>query len=260
MSDPAKLKYAGFNTQQARISGYGFTGEIKWGMFNSALSAPDGWIWLNGATIGQIGSGATHTQQGIVDLYVHLWTVCADAECAVSTGRGASALADFIAGKTLTIPNAVGKMPIHKAATGTGSTLGKTGGAIDHTHTAPGHYHGLGTGADLAVDINHDHGAKTSAAGGSHTHAMPFNSNQAATTGYYAASGTGFVAVQGSSPANVGNESSHTHSVDLDALGATSKTPSGRIGLVTGGVDGNAAMTSGTNNPPFITMVAMIAL
>jgi hypothetical protein len=44
--------------------------------------------------------------------------------------------------------------------------------------------------------------------------------------------------------------SGHGHSFSLTAggqtLGATAKTPTGLIGLVTGGVNGNAAMTSGS--------------
>lgn len=42
---------------------------------------------------------------------------------------------------TFNVPDMRGKFPIGKAASGTGSTLGGSGGAIDHVHTGPSHTH-----------------------------------------------------------------------------------------------------------------------
>ena len=129
---------------------------------------------------------------------------------------------------TFNLPDLRQRFPIGKAASGTGNSLGATGGAIDHkhtsaahTHSVPAHYHGMGTGADLAVS---DPLNGWSAWGGSVTS----------------------VAVRG----------------DTQDAAYAAHTISGRIGLVTGGVDGNAAMTSGsttptdtgTNNPPFLVV------
>ena len=46
-------------------------------------------------------------------------------------------------GGNFNLPDLRQKFPLGKAASGTGSTLGETGGAIDHAHTQPSHTHGL---------------------------------------------------------------------------------------------------------------------
>ncbi len=48
---------------------------------------------------------------------------------------------------TFNVPDLQQRFPIGKAASGTGSTLGGTGGAIDHTHTGPSHVHSVYPGA-----------------------------------------------------------------------------------------------------------------
>lgn len=197
---------------------------------------------------------------------------------------------------TFNLPNLQGRFPLGRATSGTGSTLGGTGGSLDHTHTVPAHYHGMGTGANLAVDISHNHDASsvsgtvgsstngthththtlTTALAGAHSHTYSIsyqtntvNSDSSSNTRLKGTDGTGttrtntsaltlndseehFHAVTGSITST---GSGHTHSHNLTAagqtLGATSKTPTGNIGLVTGGVNGNAQMTSGANNPAF---------
>lgn len=55
---------------------------------------------------------------------------------------------------TFTLPDLRGKFPLGKAASGTGATLGSTGGLIDHTHTGPSHTHTSSTGtAATGVDV-----------------------------------------------------------------------------------------------------------
>lgn len=44
---------------------------------------------------------------------------------------------------TFTLPDYRGRFALGKAASGTGATLGESGGAIDHTHTGPSHTHGV---------------------------------------------------------------------------------------------------------------------
>jgi microcystin-dependent protein len=44
---------------------------------------------------------------------------------------------------TFALPDLRGRFPLGKAASGTGSTLGGSGGAIDHVHTGPSHTHGV---------------------------------------------------------------------------------------------------------------------
>ncbi len=52
---------------------------------------------------------------------------------------------------TFGLPDLRQRFPLGKAASGTGSTLGETGGLIDHTHTGPSHTHAL------TVDLSHTH-------------------------------------------------------------------------------------------------------
>lgn len=129
---------------------------------------------------------------------------------------------------TFGLPDLRQRFPLGKAASGTGATLGGTGGAIDHTHSVPAHYHSMsGAGTTLA----------TGTESANHTHNLGYGTNLAA--GAIAKPGS----FSGTSLADTGVQSAnHTHAI------------TGSIGLVTGGVDGNAAMTSGTNNPPFLTV------
>lgn len=94
------------------------TGDYKLTMKTSADS---GWILLNDGTIGSAASGAsTRANADTAALYTLLWTNCSDANCAVSTGRGANAAADFAANKTLATPKVLGRT---LAVSGSGSGL-----------------------------------------------------------------------------------------------------------------------------------------
>lgn len=252
-------------------------------------SAPSGWLLCNGAAISRTTYAA---------LFAAIGT-------AYGTGDGST---------TFNIPDRRGKFSLGLAASGTGSTLGGTGGSIDHTHSVPAHYHGMGTGADLNItsggahthSIDHDHGSVTSGAGSSHTHSIDHNhsaftsATATATTQKTAEAWTGTGtpgtdAVYKTNPktggatdatdlsedwgththsidvpaftGTSGAEAAHTHAVDLPSFSGTSGSTShthiagtfaGSIGLVTGGVDGNAAMISGTNNPPFLASNVII--
>lgn len=243
-----------------------------------AIAAPVGYLLLQGGTIGDLSSGATLLVGPIAQgLFEFLWNNLANAQAPVSTGRGASATADFNAHKTITAPDMRQRFPIGLAAAGTGSVLGGTGGAIDHTHTsaahthtsaahthtvtaththtAPAHYHGVGTGADINITSSgqHTHAVKV-VPGGAQNEILTDNLGN----NTYSSAAT-----------LVENTGQHVHAVGNFA---------GRIGLVTGGVDGNAAMTTGatssgttdsttpgatgsttpadtgSNNPPFIAV------
>ena len=166
---------------------------------------------------------------------------------------------------TFNLPDSRQRFWLGRAASGTGANFGDTGGAIDHTHstpnhthtvnshthTVPAHYHGVGTGADISISTS-------TGSAGSHQHFTHVNQNvnSALTSSNYAGwgrsdnpgdynfgmdnAGTGTVA----NVALSSTDGSHGHSVAANAGNF-----SGRIGLVTGGVDGNAAMTSGSTAP-----------
>ena len=115
---------------------------------------------------------------------------------------------------TFNLPNLVGRFPLGKTAAGTGSTLGGTGGAIDHTHTVPAHYH---------------------------------NANSA---------GANIATTFNGRPDDATSTGSWYPSVEQTTQGVQTATLAitGLVGLVTGGVNGDAAMTSGAQNPPFMAL------
>lgn len=163
------------------------------------------------------------------------WLICDGTAVSRTTYAALFAVIGTIGGAgdgstTFNLPDMRQKFPLGKAASGTGSTLGGTGGAIDHTHSVPAHYHGMGTGADLNITSS-----------GAHSHSITRDGNSATNSGAGALWG---LASGGTAYSNT-ESASHTH---------TSGTFAGKIGLVTGGVDGNTAMTSGTANAPFIAV------
>jgi hypothetical protein len=83
------------------------TGDIKFRLTSEILT---GWVILNGQTIGNPGSGATQrANTDTQNLFVYLWTNCAQPSsnnhCQVVGGIGSSALADYTAGKQITLPD-----------------------------------------------------------------------------------------------------------------------------------------------------------
>lgn len=107
-----------------------------------SLTPPDGWLLCDGSTIGDASSGATaRANADTEDLFTLLWGSWANTELTIQdssgtpTTRGASAAADFAAHKRLPVPDHRQRFILGKAGSGTGSTLGATGGAIDHVHS-----------------------------------------------------------------------------------------------------------------------------
>lgn len=89
-------------------------------------------------TIGDLSSGATTLASASTSaLYTLLWTNFANTEAAVSTGRGASAAADFAAHKTIALPKMLGRVyGIAGAGSGlTSRAMGKTTGTETVTLT-----------------------------------------------------------------------------------------------------------------------------
>jgi microcystin-dependent protein len=144
-------------------------------------SAPTGYVMLSGRTIGSPTSGATERANAdTAALFTLLWDSMADAQAPVSGGRGASAAADFAANKTLTLPDARGRVLVGKDNMGgsaanritsggsgvNGATLGASGGAETHTLTTAqlaAHAHGPGAGTHF---LNYTLGGPSTVAGG----------------------------------------------------------------------------------------------
>jgi microcystin-dependent protein len=148
-------------------------GDVKFRI--NANEVITGWVRLNGQTVGTAGSGANHSGTTFQALYIYVYNNCSNAHCPVPLGRGATALADFNAGKVLTLPDwrgrtpfglddmgaaAAGRIPTSSVTSGGGDTsrtAGASGGAGNHvmavaelaahSHpiTDPGHTHTFGT-------------------------------------------------------------------------------------------------------------------
>lgn len=84
------------------------TGDVKMSMLSSV---PGGWVIMNDGSIGNVGSVATtRANKDTFQLYKTLWDGVSDVWAPVSGGRGATAQADFVANKTLTLPKALGRV------------------------------------------------------------------------------------------------------------------------------------------------------
>lgn len=82
------------------------TGDIKVRYATGALA---GFVRSNGRTIGSASSGASERANADCEnLFIHLWTE--DANLTVSTGRGASAAADWAANKNIALPDWRGRV------------------------------------------------------------------------------------------------------------------------------------------------------
>lgn len=143
------------------------TGDVKHVYGTGTIS---GWVRANGRTIGSSTSGATERANSDTQaLFEYLWG--ADAGLTVSGGRGASANADWVANKTITLPDFRGRVlagmddmgntaagRLTSAGVITGTTLGYGGGSESHTLTAsqmPSHSH---SGTTSIESNGHTHG------------------------------------------------------------------------------------------------------
>ena len=104
--------------------------------FETSASAPptnpgtsssyvNGWVRANGNTIGNASSSATELASATTaNLFSWLWTNFSNTQCPVSSGRGASAAADYAANKTIKLLDLRGYSGVWN-----GDTVGGTAGA-----------------------------------------------------------------------------------------------------------------------------------
>ena len=94
------------------------TGDVK---LTLKAVADTGWVMCDDGTIGNAASGGTtRANADTVALFTLLWNNVADAQAAVSTGRGANAAADYAANKTIALTKMLGRA---FGASGAGSGL-----------------------------------------------------------------------------------------------------------------------------------------
>lgn len=137
-------------------------------------------------------------------------------------------------GTHFTLPDLRQRFPLGKAASGTGNTLGATGGAIDHTHTIT-HTH----------TIAHTHDVTPAA----HQHELPFWRSSTTLVGFIspATFGTGT-----SRPAILGTAASgNTASVAVYLSESVSSGTVTSTGTSAANSGGSSAANSGSNNPPY---------
>lgn len=106
----AVLIYDGvnFQLQNPATSVVGFTtGDAK---LTLKTTADNGWVLSNDGTIGNASSSATtRANADTASLFEFLWNTFSDAIAPVSSGRGASAAADFAANKTIQLLRIAGR-------------------------------------------------------------------------------------------------------------------------------------------------------
>lgn len=204
------------------------TGDTKWRL---GTGLHTGWVRVNGRTIGSATSGASERANADTEaLFTHLWSNFSDSLCPVSGGRGASGAADFAANKTITLPDARGRMlaglddmgnsaasRITSLTVTTGSdaiTLGNAGGVQRHTLATtelPAHTH-TGTTDE---DGTHGHPMRISTGGGDSSDAtggMMLNYNASS---YPAYDGT----VSNTAGQQIGGGGAHTHTFTSASTG-----------------------------------------
>lgn len=183
-------------------------------LFTTKTGTRSGFVRANGRTIGSASSGATERANADTeDLYAFLWDNHADGICAVTSGRGASAAADFAANKPIALFDcrSAGPMGLDDMGnsaqgngfsgsftTGNATTGGSVGGANAHvlvTGELAAHTHSFSTTTDSGGSHSH---TGTTDSGGAHTHT-----------------------------ATTSSEGAHTHNVPIRALTGGSNTHAG---------------------------------
>lgn len=167
---------------------------------------------------------------------------------------------------TFNVPDLVRRVPMGKGssdAIADNDGVAQASRTLTHRHTVYKHYHGMGAGATASVDITHTHNA-TSVTGtiggpsdGLHTHTIQARSSSTASTAASLMRGSATGVDADVNTLNTG--SGHSHTFSLTAAGQSSITTSatrslsGTVGIVTGGVDGNTDQNSSpTNNNNYL--------
>lgn len=158
-------------------------------------TAPSGYVLASGRTLGDASSAATERANAdTVDLYTLLYGAFANSEAAVSTGRGASAAADYAAHKTIVLPDLRGRTVFGKDNMG-GSTAGRLTAALNFLGTTQGLAGGNQSRSMLQNEIANHHHTVTDPG---HTHTLV---NIGSTAGV-AAGGGSVTALSGGSTAS----------------------------------------------------------
>jgi microcystin-dependent protein len=191
-------------------------GDIK-PSFRPASQTQTGWLLCDGSQVSRV-------------TYAALFAV-------IGTTHGAGD-----GSTTFNLPDGRGRFFLGVATSGTGSTLGATGGAIDHIHSVGAHTHSV----SITTSSNGGFSTSTGSAGG-HSHSVSASGDTSFEAGFDAQSGSG-----------ADRTASHTHTVDV--TGSTdsvsdhnhSVSVSDHTHSVSGSTGSSSGGDSGAANPPFI--------
>lgn len=103
-TEPERTVHDALDALYLASTGNFSTGDVKC----TYKTSDTGWLLMDDGTIGATAS-SDHFGPTYEDLYTVLWTNCADAQCPVTGGRGASAAADWGNNKPLRLPQVVGR-------------------------------------------------------------------------------------------------------------------------------------------------------
>jgi len=219
-------------------------------VMTGASSAPTGWLLCDAGVYAQ----AT---------YPALYTAIGSTYNIGGEGAGNFRVPDFRQ-----------RFALGKASSGTGSTLGQVGGAIDHTHTSaahthdlsnhfhnlPAHYHGMGSGADLNIISSGTHNTNIDISHG-HTAGSGTNTTSTSSTGLHGGiSGnvkTDFVTTTMTDPSHahtVGdtghahgvNDSGHAHGILGRDSGSTASTARFNHSVSSSSASDNTILSNGS--------------
>ncbi len=177
-------------------------------------SAPSGYLLCNGALVSRT-------------TYAALFAVIAEV---FGAGDGST---------TFGLPDLQQRFPLGKAAAGTGSTLGGTGGVIDHTHTGPSHTH------SVDVDWTHTHNVTVAA----HQHNVTCPSNGWVGAPTIPSVNTRILLGDGATTFTQPTVDNVVASAANGAINQSTGAASDESGTFTSGAGGTGA--TGSANPPF---------
>jgi hypothetical protein len=202
-----------------------------------------GFVRCNGRTIGNAASGGTERANAdTVALFTYIYDNYANGQAAVSSGRGASAAADYAANKTITLPNYQGAALVGfddmgasagsffgsaPVVTGSGILAGSVLGASTHTileGQLPTHAHSVSITSGGGSAHTHGTGTFATAGNGAHTHTATTGTENTGTTHLYdrttgntfsaAGGGTSVIATLNQTATATGNpDVGHTHDI-----------------------------------------------
>ena len=177
-----------------------------------ATTSPTGWVRCNARTIGNASSGATERANADTEtLFTFLWTNYSDSVCAVSSGRGVSAAADYAANKTITLPDLRGRGLF--GLDDMGNSAASRLGSVITSQTTNGASGGTETVTLTSAEIpSHTH-TGTTASNGAHTHSY-LNADSGGSDI------AGGVTYSRNNSGTTGSNGAHTHTFTTDATGS----------------------------------------